>query len=392
MDREALWRASVSESRSQPPKSMGEVFAMLAQSMRSQQSRGLHRLSPEVVARIERVVEASRAPEATHSPEATHVRRDPSPVARESSPADGRGGERRPMGGAQRVGRLDPERLTQALGSGQAPGAPASSPVKSASTAAVNREALADVTSLPWVVDETNDEARRAADALRREMGGSSSRRVSSTGAREDEPSPASPRSPSTSGGDASSPAPSLAEIRACVLDCTRCRLSSSRRGAVPGAGPSPARLMFVGEGPGVSDEEVGAPFQGESGELLTRMIQAMGLRREEVYITNIVKCVTPEKRAPHDDELAACTRYLREELALVRPEVVVALGKDATQWFLGQGVKLSSVRGRMHRVGDFSLMPTYHPTYLLHQQAAKRDAWADLQEVMRHLGLSPAR
>lgn len=149
---------------------------------------------------------------------------------------------------------------------------------------------------------------------------------------------------------------------------------------------------MFVGEGPSVRDDADGRPFQDESGELLTKMIAAMGLRRDEVYLSNVLKCVTPKKRQPFDDEVAACTAHLRAEIAAVQPEVIIALGKDATQWFLGQGVKLSSVRGRFHTVRGIQIMPTYHPTYLLHQKAAKAHVWADLQEVMRTLNLPPTR
>jgi len=182
------------------------------------------------------------------------------------------------------------------------------------------------------------------------------------------------------------------------VRGCTRCRLHAGRTQTVFGVGcPRPA-LVFVGEGPGAEEDAQGLPFVGRAGQLLTRMIAAMTLTREQVYICNVVKCRPPGNRTPADDEMETCCPFLFRQLAILRPAVIVALGRPATQTLLVTKAPITKLRGTFH---DFpppalahlglppaQLMPTFHPAYLLRNPPAKADAWKDLQAVMRVLGL----
>jgi DNA polymerase len=145
---------------------------------------------------------------------------------------------------------------------------------------------------------------------------------------------------------------------------------------------------MFVGEGPGEEEDREGRPFVGPAGKLLTRMIAAMGLAREDVYIANVVKCRPPGNRTPAPEEIAACREYLRRQIALVKPQVVIPLGNPATRWFLGAVVGITRVRGQPVDQGDFVVVPTFHPSYLLRSPEEKGKAWADLQVAMGLLGL----
>lgn len=182
------------------------------------------------------------------------------------------------------------------------------------------------------------------------------------------------------------------------VTGCTKCRLSEGRTKTVFGVGNPDARLVFVGEGPGFEEDRRGEPFVGRAGHLLDRMIVVMGLRREDVYICNVVKCRPPNNRDPEADEIAACSPYLFEQLQTIGPEVIVALGAPATRTLLQTTDAIGRLRGRFHdfRVGDsmggggvVPLMPTYHPAYLLRSPNQKGKTWADLQMVMARLGLS---
>lgn len=195
-----------------------------------------------------------------------------------------------------------------------------------------------------------------------------------------------------------------LAELDAAfVRGCTACGLAAHRTQTVFGAGHPRAELAFVGEGPGADEDAQGLPFVGKAGQLLTKMIAAMTLTREQVYICNTVKCRPPGNRTPVDDEIAACAPYLLRQLAIVRPKVIVALGRPASQTLLATGTSISSLRGNWFEfppagfVGDAAiprcrLMPTFHPSYLLRVPQEKGKAWADLQMVMRELGLEPRR
>ena len=183
--------------------------------------------------------------------------------------------------------------------------------------------------------------------------------------------------------------AAALQSIRDVIGDCTRCPLAyAGRRTIVFGDGDPNARLMFVGEGPGADEDEQGLPFVGKSGQLLNNMIVAMGLSRERVYIANVVKCRPPANRAPEPIEAKTCTPFLAQQLDVVRPEVVVALGTTAAMYLLGVKQSLSSLRGKWHEVRGVKTVVTYHPAFLLRDPRQKGEAWKDLQMVMAELGL----
>ncbi|HTB96018.1 MAG TPA: uracil-DNA glycosylase [Terracidiphilus sp.] len=176
--------------------------------------------------------------------------------------------------------------------------------------------------------------------------------------------------------------------IREDIGDCTRCALHKGRNKIVFADGDAHARLMFVGEGPGADEDAQGLPFVGRAGQLLNNMIGAMGLKREEVYIANIVKCRPPGNRTPEPDEANTCSQFLFRQIDVVRPEVLVALGATAATYLLGQRQPLAGLRGRVHSVRGCRLIVTYHPAYLLRDPRQKKEAWADLQIAMRELGL----
>jgi DNA polymerase len=178
--------------------------------------------------------------------------------------------------------------------------------------------------------------------------------------------------------------------IRDELGECTRCALHKGRNKLVFGDGSPAARLMFVGEGPGADEDSQGLPFVGKAGQLLNNMIAAMGLKREEVYIANVVKCRPPGNRVPEQEEGATCTPFLFRQIDVVRPEVLVALGATAATWLLGTRQPLAGLRGRVHAVRGTKLVVTYHPAYLLRDPRQKKEAWADLQIAMKELGLKP--
>jgi uracil-DNA glycosylase len=182
--------------------------------------------------------------------------------------------------------------------------------------------------------------------------------------------------------GEIAERAAELATMAAAVAGCTRCRLCEGRTQAVFGAGNPAADLMFIGEGPGAEEDRRGLPFVGAAGELLTRIIQAIEMSREEVYIANVVKCRPPGNRDPQPDEVAACRGYLERQIALVRPKVIVALGRIAAQTLLGNDMPIGRMCGRWFRVQDVPTMVTYHPAALLRNSALKRPTWEDMQLV----------
>ena len=181
-----------------------------------------------------------------------------------------------------------------------------------------------------------------------------------------------------------------LDQVRAELGECTRCKLHKGRNQIVFGAGDPKARLIFVGEAPGEDEDLQGEPFVGKAGGLLTKMIDAMGLSREQVYICNTVKCRPPNNRNPEPDELAACEPFLKGQLAAVRPEAIVTLGKFAAQALLRDQTPISRLRGSWREYEGIPLMPTFHPAYLLRSPGEKGKVWGDLQEVMKKLGLQP--
>jgi uracil-DNA glycosylase family 4 len=184
----------------------------------------------------------------------------------------------------------------------------------------------------------------------------------------------------------------SLEKIRADIGDCTRCRLSKARHTIVYGVGNPQAELMFAGEGPGADEDAQGIPFVGRAGQLLTQMIEAMGLKRDDVYIANVVKCRPPENRLPEKDEIATCSPFLIRQIDAIKPKVLVALGACAVQTLLAAPVAITKIRGQWYDYRGIRMMPTFHPAYLLRNPPAKPDAWKDLQKVMSVLGLKPPK
>ncbi|HEY0094988.1 MAG TPA: uracil-DNA glycosylase, partial [Archangium sp.] len=185
---------------------------------------------------------------------------------------------------------------------------------------------------------------------------------------------------------------PALDEIRRELGDCQRCKLCSGRKNIVFGSGNPRAELVFVGEGPGADEDAQGVPFVGAAGQLLTKMIEAMGYRRDDVYICNVVKCRPPGNRNPEPDEVTACEPFLRAQLQAVQPKVIVALGKFAAQTLLRDLTPITKMRGNWREYEGIKLMPTFHPAYLLRQPAEKKKAWEDLQQVMKFFGKQPGQ
>lgn len=179
------------------------------------------------------------------------------------------------------------------------------------------------------------------------------------------------------------SPADALAAVREDLGDCTRCTLHTlGRTQIVFGVGNPTADLMFVGEAPGADEDTQGEPFVGRAGQLLTKIIEAIGLRREDVYIANVIKCRPPGNRNPEPDEVAQCEPFLLRQIATIKPRVIVALGKFAAQLLLRTTDPITRLRGREYKYRDAILMPTYHPAYLLRTPSAKRDVWEDMKRV----------
>ncbi len=193
-------------------------------------------------------------------------------------------------------------------------------------------------------------------------------------------------------GGGAPSAKETLAELGAIASEiaaCKACPLHAERTQTVPGQGNPQPEILFVGEAPGKDEDEQGLAFVGRAGQLLTKMIEAMGLSRDEVFIANINKCRPPENRKPTREEMDACLPFLRRQIAVLRPKVIVAMGATAVDGLvpLPADAKISQIRGGWMTFADIPMMPTYHPAYLLRNPAMKRPVWEDLQAVLRHLG-----
>ena len=198
----------------------------------------------------------------------------------------------------------------------------------------------------------------------------------------------AKPESPLTD------PARALRLIREDLGDCTRCRLSKQgRKQIVFGVGNPKAELMFIGEAPGADEDQQGEPFVGRAGQLLNNMIKAMGLRREDVYIANIIKCRPPGNRTPERDECETCSPFLMRQIAVIKPKAIVALGAVAAKTLLAINAPMSEFRGRWFDFRGTKLAVTYHPAFLLRDPRQKKETWKDLQMVMNELGLAiPAK
>ena len=177
-----------------------------------------------------------------------------------------------------------------------------------------------------------------------------------------------------------------LDEIAAELQDCQRCALCKGRNALVFGVGNPQAQLVLVGEAPGREEDKQGIPFVGEAGQLLDRILHAMKLKREQVYICNVVKCRPPQNRDPQPEEIAACEQFLQRQLAAIRPRLIVTLGRFATQTLLRSKAPIGQLRGHWHTYQGIPLMPTFHPAYLLRTPSGKREVWEDMKQVMHRL------
>lgn len=206
-------------------------------------------------------------------------------------------------------------------------------------------------------------------------------------------PAPVAAASRSPFAEPAVAAAGSLDALRAAIGDCQRCKLAGHRTNLVFGVGNPRARLLFVGEGPGADEDARGEPFVGRAGQLLTEIItKGMRLRRDDVYIANVIKCRPPGNRNPEPDEVESCEPFLLRQVELIGPEVIVALGKFAVQTLLRTKTPISQLRGRWSDYHGIKLMPTFHPAYLLRNPGDKRLVWQDIQQVMAALGIAVAR
>ena len=205
-------------------------------------------------------------------------------------------------------------------------------------------------------------------------------------------PTPASPPdtvAPTAPAGEAPLAAvQTLAELRTAIGDCQRCRLCEKRNTIVFGVGNPDAEIVFIGEGPGYEEDKQGEPFVGRAGQLLTQIItKGMQMQRSDVYIANVVKCRPPENRNPEPDEIAACEPFLAKQLEIIRPKVIIALGKFAAQTLLKDTTPITRLRGKWQSYHGIKLMPTLHPAYLLRNPKDKRLVWEDIKAVLREIG-----
>ncbi len=177
-----------------------------------------------------------------------------------------------------------------------------------------------------------------------------------------------------------------LADLEAIAVVCEKCKLSKSRTQVVYGVGNPNADLMFIGEAPGRDEDLKGEPFVGRAGQLLTDIIKAMKLTRDDVYIANVIKCRPPENRNPEPDELEACHPYIQRQVEIIQPKVIVTLGRFALQSLTGKAYGISAARGQWLDYSGVKVMPTYHPAYLLRTPSAKKEVWADMKKVIAEL------
>jgi DNA polymerase len=183
-------------------------------------------------------------------------------------------------------------------------------------------------------------------------------------------------------------PGGTMGDLKKEIASCRKCGLAKTRANVVFGEGDMKARLMFVGEAPGADEDEQGRPFVGRAGQLLTKIIEAMGLSREEVFIANILKCRPPENRNPLPEEIAVCRGYLERQIDAVKPDVICALGKFSAQTLLGTETPISKLRGKFYEYRGIKLMPTFHPAYILRNPPDKKYVWEDMQTIARELGI----
>ena len=179
---------------------------------------------------------------------------------------------------------------------------------------------------------------------------------------------------------------PTLDEIRQELGDCRRCKLHRMRRTIVFGEGNPKAGLMLIGEGPGYDEDLQGKPFVGRAGQLLTKILQAIEIQREEVYIANIIKCRPPQNRNPEPDEIESCHPFLLKQIQAIEPRIICALGTFATQTLLKTDAKITSLRGKAYDFSGIQIFPTYHPAYLLRNPEKKREVWEDMKQIAKAL------
>lgn len=182
----------------------------------------------------------------------------------------------------------------------------------------------------------------------------------------------------------------SLEDVQSWLGDCKRCGLCKERDKLVFGSGNPKAKLMFVGEGPGANEDKTGLPFVGRAGDLLNKILEAMGMERSQVYIANIVKCRPPANRVPHPNEIEECLPFLKAQIQMIKPSLIVALGLTASSTLSGEETTMATLRGKFHPLAwnpEIPVMATYHPAYLLRNPAAKKIVWEDMKLVLKNLG-----
>ena len=175
-------------------------------------------------------------------------------------------------------------------------------------------------------------------------------------------------------------------DLKKSIAECKKCRLCTNRTNIVLGEGNINAKIMFIGEGPGADEDKQGVPFVGKAGQLMNKAFQALGINREEIYIANIVKCRPPSNRVPEEDEAQACLNYLRNQVVLIKPEIIVLLGSTALKNILGKEYGITAVRGKWMEKNGIKYMPTWHPAALLRDENKKIEYWQDLKELKKYL------
>lgn len=175
-------------------------------------------------------------------------------------------------------------------------------------------------------------------------------------------------------------------DLKKSIAECKKCRLCTNRTNIVLGEGNINAKIMFIGEGPGADEDKQGVPFVGKAGQLMNKAFQALGINREEIYIANIVKCGPPSNRVPEEDEAQACLNYLRNQVVLIKPEIIVLLGSTALKTILGKEYGITAVRGKWMEKNGIKYMPTWHPAALLRDENKKIEFWQDLKELKKYL------
>lgn len=349
------------------PQTMGQVLQSFASALEDERKRGLPRFNREQVARIQKVVKHLADPQAQdlESPQT------PAPQRAEAARTTH---QEAPTKTTARA-----EQTPYAPQKAQAPSARTTSSEPAHPHSSANerpRPAIEAATvtrtqpeaRLPWMIDESEPVAPPASRAPRAADRTSA---IPSTAA--------APRDKSTA----------LAALSQELADCQRCGLCNTRTHVIFGEGNPNARLMLIGEAPSRADDQSGHIFSDEAGELLTNMLQAMTLRRQDVYCTNILKCHPPNHRAAAREELATCAPFLRQQIEIIKPEVILTLGSQATRLLLGARFPFAQNRGEWNTWENIDVMPTWHPSYLLQHPREKASAWQDLQKVMQKLGLS---